>query len=162
MCRLYCSDDIGTLWPIPRGKSEFTKDVEKIDENKFSFTVSGGNFSEPELWIMTRDRFVEMQLKKIPSKYPLTPGGKALEISVNIESGDMTLDLETDESYKLKIGDTITSDVAVTIIANNFYGVRHALETLSQLIVHDELNHDMKILHYVDIEDSPMFKHRGI
>lgn len=109
---------------------------------------------------MARDRFVEMQIKKIPQKYPLTAGGKALEISINVESGDTTLDFDTDEGYQLKIEDS--SVIAVTIIAKNFYGSRHALETLSQIIVHDELYHEVKILNSVEIEDSPMFKHRGI
>lgn len=44
----------------------------------------------------------------------------------------------------------------------NFFGARNALETLSQLIVFDNLYGDLKIAYDVYINDEPAFKHRGI
>lgn len=161
VCRLYCGDDIGTIWPIPTNRRDFVRGAEKINPQQISFDTE--NFkTNSELWDMASSRFLEMQLKKIPEKYPLTPGGKSIKISITAESEDLTLDYDTDESYQLNLDARFGSEVFVTISAKNFYGVRHALETLSQLIVHDDLNHEMKIIQYADIHDTPAFKHRGI
>lgn len=161
VCRLYCGDDIGTVWPIPRGSVQFIKHVEKIDIHRILITTE--NFkNDHELWDMARERFLEMQMKKIPQKYPLVPGGKAVEIEVIVENDDMKLDYDTIESYKLTVENLSPTEITIKIAAKTFYGARHAFETLSQMIIHDELNHEIKILSSVEIEDSPMFRHRGI
>lgn len=158
---MYCGDVIGTLWPIPRERRDFVRGAEKVNPQAISFETE--NFkTNSELWDMARTRFLEMQMKKIPEKYPLTPGGKSIKILITVESEDYTLDYDIDESYKLTVDARIGTEVSVIISAKTFYGARHALETLSQLIIHDELNNDLKIILYADIHDSPQFKHRGI
>lgn len=52
--------------------------------------------------------------------------------------------------------------LSAEIISDNFFGARHALETLSQLIVYDDLYGDLKIARDVYISDSPVFPYRGI
>lgn len=52
--------------------------------------------------------------------------------------------------------------VHVTIFANNYFGARHGIETLSQLIVHDELYNEVKMIQEAHIIDGPAFVYRGI
>lgn len=52
--------------------------------------------------------------------------------------------------------------MTATIKAQNFYGTRHAFETLSQLIIYDEVKNEILIVSGCEITDEPKFKHRGI
>lgn len=114
-----------------------------------------------DYWTMAVNRFLEMQQKKIPLKYPVKQGGKRVNISVIVENDDTTLDYETYEGYNLNVSEENIA-VQVTITARNFYGARHALETLSQLIIYDELNNELLISASVAIQDEPKFRHRGL
>lgn len=49
----------------------------------------------------------------------------------------------------------------VKLAANNFFGARHGLETLAQLIVFDDLHKVYKMIEEAEIKDSPYFTHRG-
>jgi hexosaminidase len=72
----------------------------------------------------------------------------------------MTFDYATNESYSLSITSS-TDEVSALISADNFFGARHGLETLSQLIVYDDLKNSLVMLNDVNIEDGPRFIHRG-
>ena len=50
----------------------------------------------------------------------------------------------------------------VTIYAKNFFGARHALETLSQLTAYHRGYHSLQILDDVEIEDKPAYPYRGV
>ncbi len=53
-------------------------------------------------------------------------------------------------------------DLAIEITAEEYFGARHAIETLSQLWAYDEINDAFIIFAgNVVIEDSPEFRHRG-
>lgn len=84
-------------------------------------------------------------------------------ISTTVNSGQLNLQLETDESYRLETFRT-TESVVVEIHAETFFGARHALETLAQLIWWDDFSNGgmLKILTNVTIEDGPKFPYRGV
>jgi hexosaminidase len=69
--------------------------------------------------------------------------------------------MRTKEDYRLSIS-TEGQIVKVSINSTTFFGARHALETLTQLIQFDDLNNELKILSKVEIDDEPKFKHRGL
>ena len=48
------------------------------------------------------------------------------------------------------------------ITAPNFYGARNGLETLSQLIVYDNIRNEVLVVGSVDITDSPKYPYRGV
>ena len=73
----------------------------------------------------------------------------------------MTLNHDTNEGYSLTISNE-NEQIQVNIKARNFYGARHALETISQLIVYDDFDNSLVILSQVSIEDEPKYPHRGI
>lgn len=73
-------------------------------------------------------------------------GGKSLVINVDIQNNDIArLSLTTDESYTLKVNYSSDGRVQAYISAQNFFGFRHGLETLGQLIVFDDLREELVI-----------------
>eukprot|EP00271_Cylindrocystis_brebissonii_P008043 TRINITY_DN22079_c0_g1_i1.p1 TRINITY_DN22079_c0_g1~~TRINITY_DN22079_c0_g1_i1.p1 ORF type:complete len:713 (-),score=87.40 TRINITY_DN22079_c0_g1_i1:221-2359(-) len=82
------------------------------------------------------------------------------EVVVHVESGDETLQLETDESYTLRVP---ANGSAVTIKASTVYGALYALQTFSQLCSYDWTARAVRILNAPwIIVDAPRFKHRGL
>lgn len=73
----------------------------------------------------------------------------------------LELNIDTAEEYKLKIEQQDDS-LTARIEASTFYGARHALETISQLIIYDDLKDEYQMPSKIEIIDSPKFKHRGI
>lgn len=72
-----------------------------------------------------------------------------------------TLTLDTEESYILSINRDRAGIIA-HITANNFFGARHALETLSQLIWFDNVDRSLNVIHEIEIRDKPSFTYRGL
>lgn len=81
-------------------------------------------------------------------------------IEVIVNRNDVQLAIDTDESYVL---DVATNNFVTTayIVANTFFGARHAMETLSQLVTWDEISNSLVVVQNAHIEDSPVFAHRG-
>ncbi|XP_055610390.1 probable beta-hexosaminidase fdl isoform X2 [Uranotaenia lowii] len=78
-----------------------------------------------------------------------------------IKPSETYLTLETDESYNLSITHSARS-LNVKIFANSFFGAKHALTTLQQLIWFDDEERLLKILNKALIEDVPRFNFRGL
>uniref|UniRef100_A0A1B0FDX0 beta-N-acetylhexosaminidase n=1 Tax=Glossina morsitans morsitans TaxID=37546 RepID=A0A1B0FDX0_GLOMM len=74
---------------------------------------------------------------------------------------DLNLSLDTDESYELH---TIfnAGRYEANITANSFFGARHALSTLQQLMWFDERGHWWRTFSKIDIVDAPRFRYRGL
>ena len=69
-------------------------------------------------------------------------------------------------SFKLKIPISQYSDAERTLRADikaaNYFGARHGLETLFQLMEYDDIGRNYIILSSAEIRDYPEFRHRGI
>lgn len=72
------------------------------------------------------------------------------------------LKLFTDESYKLTVRQSDDDRLYADIEATTFYGGRHGLETLGQLIVYDDIRDELQLPRDVTITDEPHYTHRGI
>ncbi|CAL4125344.1 unnamed protein product, partial [Meganyctiphanes norvegica] len=86
---------------------------------------------------------------------------RSFEVEVTVTGPETQLRIDTDESYDLAVqtvGDTTTA----TIIASTYYGARHALESLSQLIAYNELSNSLQVIKTAKISDEPAFKYRGL
>lgn len=90
------------------------------------------------------------------------------EIEMTVTSPDTQLQLDTDnpiqstdESYDLAV-QTVGETTTATIIAGTYFGARHALETLSQLISYNELSNSLQVVQSARISDEPAFRYRGI
>ena len=62
----------------------------------------------------------------------------------------------------LFLGEFPRDEVIIHIIAQTFYGARHALESLSQLITFDPIENCYKISAKVKLQDAPKYPYRGI
>lgn len=84
-------------------------------------------------------------------------------VELQVKVIDTNLSLHTDESYNLTVH-VVESDITATIRANSYFGARHGLETLSQLIWKDDTDHGsvLKILKGATVQDSPAFPYRGL
>jgi len=87
-----------------------------------------------------------------------------MTVSINTpdEPAPARLTLETDESYALEIDTDASGHVVANITAANFFGARHGLETLAQLIVYDDIRREVQVTANVTITDAPVYKWRGL
>ena len=73
---------------------------------------------------------------------------KLVKISVTLKEDALNLDLATKEDYTLSVIDRDDPNdrvVEVRISATNFFGARHAFETLSQLITFDPMTKHLEV-----------------
>ena len=156
-CSLTCLPT-KALWPLPLVFSqadtvaEFDIDtVEVILET----TEELANLVEEAV-----DRQLEI-LKNKASASDYKQGLSLLRIIVMLEHEELTHDLETDESYGLHIhhDDPV---LTVEITAKNYFGARHAIETVFQLADWDPVTNTFIMVDEAVVEDGPAFPHRGI
>ena len=82
-----------------------------------------------------------------------------IDIQVQDEFADLTL--ETDETYTLT-SSTVGSVIRVLIDAKTYQGMRHGLETLSQLMTWNEAKGVFQMHSSADITDGPAYAYRGV
>lgn len=88
VCRLYCNEDVGTVWPKPTGLVQISNDVVKIDPSDIKFRTNSFK-KEPAYWKMAEERFQVMQRRQHPKKQSIKSGGKSLLIEVIAANDDM-------------------------------------------------------------------------
>lgn len=75
----------------------------------------------------------------------LRDGEHGLSIEIEVESESLELSLDTNEQYELELSPTDGNELLARISAVTYYGARHGLETLSQLIAFDEFTNQLKV-----------------
>ncbi|XP_036338176.1 chitooligosaccharidolytic beta-N-acetylglucosaminidase [Rhagoletis pomonella] len=166
VCRLFCSGSVpGTIWPRPSGLVNFDSYMLAVDTESIEFQLP--SFSkQAHLWDESKNRFMRLLYSGIPNKNVLRKGGRQLKVLVELKSivDDVLpkLTLDTDESYSLRISSANNSAATATISASSYFGARHGLETLSQLLIYDDIRREIQILARADIDDGPAFKWRGL
>ena len=167
-CSLTCGK-YGGLWPKPTGETILSKSVIPfLPENVTFLTPFDNSPEDNELRIATyaaRDIFLDNIKRYYPWNIERKPEGEALwnkvEVIIRFESPSLELNLFTPEDYVLSL--THYESVSrAQILSQTFYGARHALETLSQLIAYDELHDSLQILESAMIIDEPVFPFRGV
>ncbi len=81
-----------------------------------------------------------------------------IKVVLDIMSNETRVTMETDESYSL----TIKDGARVEIKAQTYFGARHGLETLSQMIAYDEMTNSLFMIKNAQITDKPKYVHRGL
>ncbi|XP_043650719.1 chitooligosaccharidolytic beta-N-acetylglucosaminidase isoform X1 [Drosophila teissieri] len=163
VCRLFCGSSIGTLWPKPTGTVRLDTLMRQVDISFIDFNVNG-TARQQKLWRAAEDRFMDMLNAQIPDRKVLARGGYRLSVNINTpdEPTPARLTLETDESYALDIDTDASGHVLANITAANFFGARHGLETLAQLIVYDDIRREVQVTANATITDAPVYKWRGL
>lgn len=72
-------------------------------------------------------------------------GEFGLSIEIAVDDQGLELNFDTNERYELSLSPTGSNELLARIIAVNYYGARHGLETLSQLIAYDEFSNQLKV-----------------
>ena len=169
----------GTLWPKPTGSTMIGKDVlQFIPSNMLMPSIYC-----PPLSCVSRDDSYLVWLvnnaftlirKDLQETYDRLkkPDHEAkchntaymdqiIKTNIIIDSTVTNLTLETDESYTLSISQA-DNELHVNISATTFFGVRHALETMTQLTAYDEVHNTMQIVTKAYVVDKPAYPYRGI
>ncbi|XP_064096228.1 chitooligosaccharidolytic beta-N-acetylglucosaminidase-like [Macrobrachium nipponense] len=167
-CKLTCGPH-GVIWPKPK-TSELGNEVVQFLPSNIDYRIS----AHPEVSALLREALAVFKnnLDQYNPKYSdgtelwndqydsKTVAHKVF-IDITVSGMDTHLTLDTDESYTLAVL-TKEDKTTATIIASNFFGARHALETLSQLIDYDENTKTLILVSTAMISDSPAFSYRGI
>ncbi|XP_069682025.1 probable beta-hexosaminidase fdl isoform X2 [Periplaneta americana] len=163
-CRMVCGP--APLWPRPTGAADLGVQSSPFSLQALRFELSG----------ITRSPRVRALLDKaaeifrgnlralVPGLSPDDSGDDRLNefvVALRVLSleEDPLLRLSTNESYSIAVrlkGRVLRADVT----AVSFYGARHGLETLSQLVWWDDSS--LRVLTKADIRDEPRFAHRGL
>lgn len=84
-----------------------------------------------------------------------------VNIEVAVTGKDFQIMTTTNESYQLSVI-SINSTTTIYIAAPTYFGARHALETLTQLMAWDDSVNSLIMISDATIEDHPVFAHRGV
>jgi len=174
-CTLTCGD-YGALWPHPSGRTFISNDTHPFHWWNFDAPVidvkdpDGGKAKDlmEKAYIVFKDRLDKVN--KVMQKDSLASNGmrckdplwkNKMKIQISIATAEAKLTLDTDESYTLQI-QTTSSQTVATVTAKTFYGARHGLETVSQLINYDDICGCLQIVKDAYIEDAPAYPLRGL
>lgn len=158
VCELHCGAS-SALWPKPTGHLSLSKHMIKIDPNKILLT---------DLYNATQvthllERNLLLLRDKVKNKSVKAGGASIIVRCTDIqESNNIKLTLNTDESYTLTVTKLDETHLEATITAKSYFGARHALETLSQMIVFDDLRNEIQIPSEISIVDGPVYPYRGL
>ncbi|KAL1500965.1 hypothetical protein ABEB36_006375 [Hypothenemus hampei] len=163
-CNILCHNG-AAIWPKPTGNVTVS-DLVEIDLKSFTFTTTPQT-AITSLVTEAFDIFTK-QIKKFVSCKVFLGKSNAIDVaSVQVVFNilDQKLDLMTfgtDESYRIETQLTNNSVVYVNVTAPSFFGARHALETLSQLVVYDDIRQRTLFPSNIFIVDGPIYSWRGI
>lgn len=161
VCRLYCDGEFGTVWPRPTGDFRLGNNLIRVNPAAIEFQWGKRYEALNKYWEGSVERFRDQLLKNATGE-EIRSGGKKVAVKVDVGGDSLVLNHETDESYKLAIHGGEDDQVQVTIEAANYFGARHALETLAQLMVFDDIRNELQVVADVEIQDAPVYPHRGL
>ncbi|OMJ20087.1 Beta-hexosaminidase 2 [Smittium culicis] len=147
------------LWPVPQSHTSGYGNI-AVDVDRLTFINDG---CESDILTRAIERYeclIQNEVFTPPLDYKisaLSTSSVLTNVTISVANDDITLGLDTDESYDLVVNDNGTAKInAVTV-----YGALRGLETFSQIIVD---NHGKKIIKNtpISIKDFPSFKYRGL
>lgn len=160
ICKLLCGEkDHLNIWPYPTGSIISEKNILLINAQNIQFQLQGTTITKTFL-----DDVVEYFRNNLNIDNS-SPCQDAYNMIIVLEtlSDDLSLTLDTNESYNLK---TTASDkqLRVEIVGKSVFGVRHGIETLLQLLVRYEKDDEICLatLNSVQLDDKPVYRHRGL
>lgn len=157
---MLCGIDPGTLWPKVNGKIEFEKRTIRLDPTRIEFIFGNEINKNDQFWEANELRLREQISRKVPKPLKLSDEGNGLRIVIDVKSENSKLGLDTNEQYQIHAHPK-DDLVEAHIEAETIFGARHAVETISQLIVFDDIRNELQIISDFEIEDKPAFPHRG-
>ncbi|XP_014217031.1 probable beta-hexosaminidase fdl [Copidosoma floridanum] len=166
-CSALCGDNTRLLWPRPNGPVHLGMESLAFHWQQIKFaTVNTSSHDIEAFFEYAKDIFLRNVRNLMRSPTPGIPSAVdnfVIYLSANTAK-DAQLTLNTDESYQLQVL-TKNRQLEVRIVGKSYYGVRHGLETFSQMIWWDEncgRHGCLRALSQASIEDKPAFAYRGL
>lgn len=161
VCQLFCGQG-GALWPKPTGHLSLGNFVAHLNPDNIQIRSVNPKSNVGNLLYRNVER-LKKNVKKASGSLARSGG---LNLSINVKGlknyDDFILTLNTRENYTLQIYQQSIDEISVTISGDNYFGVRHGIETLSQLIVYNDLINEIQVVRDVYIVDGPVYPYRGI
>ncbi|KAG5671027.1 hypothetical protein PVAND_001245 [Polypedilum vanderplanki] len=165
-CAMTCGDNVN-IWPLPKS-AQMKKTIQNIHLSNIQYKIETPFPNVADLMHKAVALFVS-DIKQVMKANGADFGSKSINeenVTVNIlmkilEFNETILTMQSDECYHLFIKQQDTS-LNISITSKTFFGARHALETLQQLIWYDDAIHSLRILNSVNINDCPKFNYRGL
>nr|CAD7426366.1 unnamed protein product [Timema monikensis] len=159
------------LWPRPTGHTELSTTFSKFRLDHLQVSSAAATPKVTELLDRAGGIFLD-NLKALSWQgrgryqdevHALEAFQVKLSVSGSSSELEPYLTLKTDEGYRLTVrkhGKTLHA----TVTSGTFFGARHGLETLSQMIWYDEEDDSgvLRVLDNATIDDRPVFPHRGL
>lgn len=172
VCKLVCSD-VGGLWPKPTGDVSISNDVLPVNFHTIVITVSAGTVKDNdgtqnkarELLEKAGDLFISQLEKRNLATGAATKSavGLSLTVKLHIEQPEVfSLYEDTNEGYSLTLQQTEDGKLTADIKGVTYFGVRHGLETLGQLVVYDSVSGGLVVPRQASVVDKPAYPYRGI
>ncbi|XP_072933707.1 uncharacterized protein [Epargyreus clarus] len=164
-CTLLCMGP--QLWPYPIGYTHFSKTIIGLTTDKLEYKFQAIPSDIVRQYLAEAFKlFIKdlIRLEKIHSKPKNRTDLMVRKMSIEIEvdnDADPRIRVNTDETYTLKM-DTKDKRLLIRLSSASFCGVRHGLETLSQLILLDQTSGYLITVSSVTIKDGPSYKYRGL
>lgn len=160
VCKIFCGNNIGTLWPQPNGLVKLQQTMARITLESVSFNLVKKSGLNAEFWKENEQRLMKQIEAKVPHGVKLPNEGSRLMVLIDVEDENAKLNHQVNEHYHIEAYEN-TGVVLIKIHAETIFGARHAIETLYQLIVFDDIRNELLILGEFTIDDKPAFPHRG-
>jgi len=173
-CKLTCGP-YGQLWPKPSGKVTIGKEVVSfLPQNVEIKGMTAPTEEIKNLLNETTQIFMET-IKAINPQYKYK-GDKAYKnetdysehvnravvyLELSVVSNAVDLELHQDESYTIGLNN-VNGNILVNILANTFFGARHGLTTLTQLMAYDCMHNSLMVVDRAIIIDKPVFTYRAV
>lgn len=175
-CKMTCNT-YGMLWPQPTGQVELSEELIHLLPGDINIAVAPATANQEPLSDKVNTMIGELRgifreyLYMMHPKYQRGSGNNpfpsaksanasirvVLSIKGNSSRYSERLTMDTDESFRLSI-----ANERVEIEGETYFGCRHGLETLSQLISYDELTESLQMHSSGLVEDAPAYIHRGL
>ncbi|XP_076682190.1 fused lobes isoform X4 [Andrena cerasifolii] len=168
-CIALCGGNTRLLWPRPTGNVLLGDDSVIIHVQQIEFvTVNTSDQETKNLLEHAKDVFIGniRSLVKVQNAKSRS-GVDGFVIYLSAGSGRPVgggPDLETDESYTLEVVPK-EKILEARITARSYFGARHGLETMGQMIWWDETagrEGALRVLSRASVEDKPVFPYRGL
>lgn len=164
-CRATCNHTDGVdVWPMPTGTTDTYGMVRltQINSNAMHFrtvnVITGNDF-----WEVNQQRlYQQIRAKWANNTEPLgNANAHVTNIDIVVASNDLQLKVNVDETYTLSVN-LVENAIVARIEANTIFGARHAIESLAQLIIYDDVTDRLMIRHEIRFSDGPAYHHRGV
>lgn len=165
-CLMTCGT--GTLWPYPSFTPNLGSDVVPIAYHSIQWQWNIDSTCALNQLVRAYDMTFQSSLQ---SHFPINfresgDGSEKFNVQINIEVIDTSvtmLNLDTDESYSFTIKTDLSENiVTATVQAPTYFGARHAIESISQLIAWDDHLNSLTMISAAVVKDAPTFSYRGV